>query len=122
MKRVYLTNAVKHFKWERRGKRRIHKKPSAGEINACKPWLNAEITAVKPKIIVCLGATAAQTLLGRSFRVTQQRGEFLESTIAPYVMATVHPSAILRAPDEDSRHEQERQFLADLKKIAAIRV
>ena len=122
MKRVYLTNAVKHFKWERRGKRRIHKKPSAGEINACKPWLNAEITALKPKIIVCLGATAAQTLLGRSFHVTQHRGEFLESTIAPYVMATVHPSAILRAPDEDSRHEQERQFLADLKKIAPIRV
>jgi uracil-DNA glycosylase len=122
MKRVYLTNAVKHFKWERRGKRRIHKKPSVGEITACKPWLNAEITALKPKIIVCLGATAAQTLLGRSFRVTQHRGEFLESTIAPYVMATVHPSAILRAPDEDSRHEQERQFLADLKKIAAIRV
>jgi len=87
MKRVYLTNAVKHFKWERRGKRRIHKKPSAGEITACKPWLNAEITALKPKIIVCLGATAAQTLLGRSFRVTQHRGEFLESTIAPYVMA-----------------------------------
>jgi len=122
MKRVYLTNAVKHFKWERRGKRRIHKKPSAGEMNACRPWLNAEITALKPKVIVCLGATAAQTLLGRSFRVTQRRGEFLESTIAPYVMATVHPSAILRAPDEDSRHEQERQFLADLKKIAAIRV
>jgi len=122
LKRVYLTNAVKHFKWERRGKRRIHKKPSAGEMNACRPWLNAEITALKPKIIVCLGATAAQTLLGRSFRVTQHRGEFLESTIAPYVMATVHPSAILRAPDEGSRHQQERQFLADLKKIAAIRV
>jgi len=122
MKRVYLTNAVKHFKWERRGKRRIHKKPSAGEINACRPWLNAEISALKPKIIVCLGATAAQTLLGRSFRVTQHRGEFLESSIAPYVIATVHPSAILRAPDENSRHEQERQFLADLKKIAAIRM
>ena len=122
MKGVYLMNAVKHFKWERRGKRRIHKKPSAGEMNACKPWLNAEIAAVKPQVIVCLGATAAQTLLGRSFRVTQHRGEFLESTIAPYVMATVHPSAILRARDEDSRHEQERQFLADLKKIAAIRV
>jgi uracil-DNA glycosylase len=122
MKRVYLTNAVKHFKWERCGKRRIHKTPSAGEITACKPWLNAEITALKPKIIVCLGATAVQTLLGRSFRVTQHGGEFLESTIAPYAMATVHPSAILRAPDGDSRHKQERQFLADLKKIAAIRV
>jgi uracil-DNA glycosylase family protein len=121
MKRVYLTNAVKHFKWEARGKRRIHKKPSAGEISACRPWLNAEIAALKPRVIVCLGATAAQTLLGPDFRVTQHRGEFLQTAIAPYVMATIHPSAILRAPDEKSRHEQEQQFVEDLKKIAALR-
>jgi uracil-DNA glycosylase len=121
LKHVYLTNAVKHFKWEPRGKRRIHKKPSASEINACRPWLNAEIVALKPKIIVCLGATAAQTLLGRDFRVTLHRGEFLQSSIAQHVMATIHPSAILRAPDKNSRHQQERQFLNDLKKIASIR-
>jgi len=121
LKHVYLTNAVKHFKWEPRGRRRIHKKPSAGEITACRPWLNAEIVALKPEIIVCLGATAAQTLLGRDFRVTLHRGEFLQSSIAPHVMATIHPSAILRAPDENSRQQQERQFLNDLKKIASIR-
>ncbi len=120
IKRVYLTNAVKHFKWEPRGKRRIHKKPNAGEINACRPWLEAEIAALKPKVIVCLGATAAQSLLGRSFRVTQHRGEFVKSALAPHVTATVHPSAILRAPDEASRHEQERLFIKDLKKLAAI--
>jgi uracil-DNA glycosylase family protein len=118
-KQVYLTNVVKHFKWEPRGKRRIHKKPSASEIAACRPWLDAEIAALKPKVIVCLGATAAQTLLGRSFRVTEHRGELLES---PYVMATVHPSSILRAPDEKSRHEQERQSLKDLKKLTAIKL
>ena len=122
IKRVYVTNAVKHFKWEPRGKRRIHKKPSAGEINACRPWLEAEIAALKPKIIVCLGATAAQSLLGRTFRVTQHRGELLKSALAPHVMATVHPSAILRAPDEDSRHEQQRLFTEDLKKVSAIRL
>ncbi len=121
-KQVYLTNVVKHFKWEPRGKRRIHKKPSASEIAACRPWLDAEIAALKPKVIVCLGATAAQALLGRSFRVTEHRGELLESSLAPYVMATVHPSSILRAPDEKSRHEQERQFLKDLKKLAAIKL
>jgi len=121
-KKVYLTNAVKHFKWEPRGKRRIHKKPNASEIAACRPWLDAEIAALKPKVIVCLGATAAQALLGRSFRVTEQRGELLESALAPYVMATVHPSSILRAPDKKSRHEQEREFLKDLKKLAAIKL
>jgi DNA polymerase len=121
-KQVYLTNVVKHFKWEPRGKRRIHKKPSASEIAACKPWLEAEIAALKPKVIVCLGATAAQALLGRSFRVTEHRGQLLESSLAPYVMATVHPSSILRAPEEKSRHEQERQFLKDLKKLAAIKL
>ena len=122
VKRVYLTNVVKHFKWEPRGKRRIHKKPVAAEIRACRPWIDAEIAALKPKIIVCLGATASQALLGRTFRVTQHRGELLESSLAPFVMATVHPSSILRAPDEDSRHQQEREFLADLKKLAAIRL
>src|SRR5580658_8385762 len=121
-KKVYGTNAVKHFKWEPRGKRRIHKKPSAGEIAACRPWLEAEIAALHPQIIVCLGATAAQALLGRDFRVTEHRGEMLESSLAPHVMATVHPSSILRAPDEKTRHEQEHQFLQDFKKIAKIRL
>jgi len=120
IKRVYFTNAVKHFKWEPRGKRRIHKKPNATEISACRPWLEAEIAAVKPKVIVCLGATAAQSLLGRTFRVTLHRGELLKSALAPQMMATVHPSAILRAPDEAARHEQERLFVKDLKKLAAI--
>jgi uracil-DNA glycosylase len=117
-KKAYVTNAVKHFKWEPRGKRRIHKKPNAAEITACRPWLNAEIAALHPKIIVCLGATAAQALLGRDFRVTQQRGELLKSSLADVVMATVHPSSILRAPDEKTRHEEMRRFVADLKKIA----
>jgi uracil-DNA glycosylase len=116
-KEVYVTNAVKHFKYEPRGKRRIHQKPNAKEITACRPWLEAEIAALKPKVIVCLGATAAQSLLGRDFRVTQHRGEFLESPLVPIVMATVHPSSILRAPDEKSRREQMQSFIADLKKI-----
>src|ERR1700740_3287293 len=93
--KVYVTNAVKHFKWEPRGKRRIHKKPRASEIEACKPWLEAELATVKPELVVCLGATAAQALLGRAFRVTTQRGELISSPLAPYVMATVHPSSIL---------------------------
>ncbi|MGH9957731.1 MAG: UdgX family uracil-DNA binding protein [Pyrinomonadaceae bacterium] len=100
---TYVTNVVKHFKWEPRGKRRIHKKPKAQEIAACRPWLEAEIALIKPKVIVALGATAAQSLLGAKFRVTKQRGQFIESTLAPYVMATVHPSSILRAPDEETR-------------------
>jgi len=115
--KVYVTNAVKHFKWEPRGKRRIHQKPNAAEIAACRPWLDAEIAAVKPRIIVCLGATAAQALLGRDFRVTQHRGEFLKSELAPVVMATVHPSAILRIPDEEAKREELKHFIADLKKI-----
>jgi uracil-DNA glycosylase len=122
LKDVYLTNAVKHFKWEPRGKRRIHKKPEGPEIAACRPWLNAEIAALKPKLIVCLGATAAQALLGKTFRVTQHRGELLKSDLAPHVMATVHPSSILRAPDEEARHEQEKEFIADLKKMAALKL
>ena len=116
-KQVYITNAVKHFKWEPRGKRRINKKPSASEIDACRPWLEAEIAALQPQIIVLLGATAAQSLLGRDFRVTQHRGEFLDSDLAPRVIATVHPSSILRAPDEKTRHEEMERFIADLRKI-----
>ena len=117
---TYVTNAVKHFKWEPRGKRRIHKKPNAQEISACRPWLEAEIAVVKPKVIVALGATAAQTLLGPKFRVTKQRGEFLESALAPYVMATVHPSSILRAPDDETRRLEHRRFIDDLKKLARV--
>jgi DNA polymerase len=117
---TYVTNVVKHFKWEPRGKRRIHKKPNATEIAACRPWLEAEIAVVKPKVIVALGATAAQALLDAKFRVTKQRGEFIESTLAPYVMATVHPSSILRAPDEETRHLEHRLFINDLKKLAKV--
>jgi uracil-DNA glycosylase family protein len=116
---VYVTNAVKHFKWEPRGKRRIHKKPNAAEIAACRPWLDGEISAIHPEIIVCLGATAAQSILGKSFRVTKQRGEFLKSPEGLTVVATVHPSSILRAPDEDARHEEMRSFVDDLRKVAA---
>jgi uracil-DNA glycosylase family protein len=117
-KYVYLTNIVKHFKWEPRGKRRLHKKPNALEINACRFWLEAEIKAVKPHVIVLLGATAAQGILGSHFRVSRQRGQWLDSNIAPQVLATVHPSSILRALDDDSRHEEMRSFVADLRKIA----
>src|SRR5579871_6603932 len=107
---VYVTNAVKHFKWEPRGKRRIHKKPNSLEITACRPWLDAEIALTRPQVIVCLGATAAQALLGKDFRVTQRRGELIESDLAPYVMATVHPSSVLRAPDDASRHSETERF------------
>jgi DNA polymerase len=115
---VYVTNIVKHFKWEPRGKRRLHKKPNTIEITACRPWLEAEIRVVKPQVVVLLGATAAQGILGRDFRVTQHRGEWVQSEIAPYVLATVHPSSILRAPDDDARHEEMRKFIADLKVVA----
>jgi uracil-DNA glycosylase family protein len=118
--RVYVTNVVKHFKWEPRGKRRIHKKPNAQEIAACRPWLEAEIALIKPKVIVALGATAAQSLLGKQFRVTKERGQFIESRLAPYVMATVHPSSILRAPDDQTRHKEKRRFILDLKKLATV--
>ncbi|HKP37734.1 MAG TPA: UdgX family uracil-DNA binding protein [Pyrinomonadaceae bacterium] len=117
---AYVTNIVKHFKWEPRGKRRIHKKPNAGEVTACRPWLEAEINLVKPKIIVCLGATAAQALLGSKFKVSKQRGQFIASTLAPYIMATVHPSSILRAPDDQTRHVEKRRFIDDLKKVAHV--
>jgi DNA polymerase len=117
---TYVTNVVKHFKWEPRGKRRIHKKPNAVEIAACRPWLQAEIALNKPDVIVALGATAAQSLLGPKFRVTKQRGEFLKSDLAPYVMATVHPSSILRAPDDETRRLEMRRFIDDLKKLARV--
>jgi uracil-DNA glycosylase family protein len=117
--RVYLTNVVKHFKWEPRGKRRIHKKPNAAEIAACRPWLETEIALARPHVIVCLGATAAQALLGRAFKVSQHRGTFVPSTLAPRVMATVHPSSILRAPDEETRRADLRRFVGELKRVAA---
>jgi uracil-DNA glycosylase len=117
-KAVYLTNAVKHFKFERRGKRRIHKKPAAEEIRACRPWLDAELEAVKPRAVVALGATAAQALFGRGFRVTRERGRALDSDLAEVAMATVHPSSILRAPDEESRREERGAFVSDLRALA----
>jgi DNA polymerase len=115
---VYVTNAVKHFKSEPRGKRRIHKKPSAREVEACKPWLEAEIRSLHPDIVVCLGATAAQSLLGRAFRVTTSRGEVF-SLPAGFAMATVHPSSILRMRDDEARHAAMRDFVNDLKQVRA---
>jgi uracil-DNA glycosylase len=114
---VYVTNAVKHFKFEERGKRRLHKKPRASEIKACSPWLEAEVARIHPEIIVCLGATAAQSILGNAFRLTKERGKFMEHPWAPRVTATVHPSAILRAPDEEQRHIAYRAFVDDLKRV-----
>jgi len=118
--KVYVTNVVKHFKWEPRGKRRIHSTPDFEEITACRPWLDAEIEVLKPDVIICLGATAAQALLGRQFRVTKQRGEFIPSSLAPTVMATVHPSSILRAPDDEARRVQMESFILDLKRVAPL--
>ncbi len=117
-RQVYITNAVKHFKWKPQGKRRLHQRPNAAEITACRPWLDAEIALIKPQFLVLLGATAAQALLGREFRVTQQRGQFLERPGLPLTMATVHPSSILRAPDEESRVLKMRAFVQDLKRLA----
>ena len=117
--KVYVTNAVKHFKWEPRGKRRIHQKPNSREIAACRPWLEAELRVVKPKLVVAMGATAAQTILGPSFRVTRERGKLLSSKLAPRVLATVHPSSLLRQPDEESREREYKLFVADLR--AALR-
>jgi uracil-DNA glycosylase len=116
---TYVTNVVKHFKWEPRGKRRIHAKPKAGEIAACRPWLDAEISSVHPRVIVCLGATAAKALLGNSFKVSIDRGRFVQLPFAPLVTATVHPSSILREPDADARREAMRAFVKDLKKVKA---
>jgi len=112
---VYVTNAVKHFKWEPRGKRRIHQKPNSRDVAACRPWLEAELRLVKPKLAVCLGATAAQTIFGPSFRVTRERGRVLSSSLAPRVVATVHPSSLLRQPDEESREREYKHFVADLR-------
>jgi DNA polymerase len=117
---IYVTNAVKHFNWvaDERGKRRIHKKPRYSEMQACRPWLDAEVRVTRPHIIVCLGATAAQALLGREFSVTRQRGKFVGSELAPRVIATVHPSSILRARDDQSRREQKQAFIDDLRVVA----
>ncbi|MDX6697352.1 MAG: uracil-DNA glycosylase [Solirubrobacteraceae bacterium] len=115
---VYLTNTVKHFKYRARGKRRIHQKPDAAEIRACLPWLRAELDVVGPEALVCLGATAAQALLGRQFRVTRERGTLVESDLAPIVSATIHPSAILRERDDAARQESRAAFAADLRRVA----
>ncbi len=115
---AYVTNAVKHFKWEARGKRRIHQKPNAAELAACRPWLDAELAVVGPEVLVCLGATAAQALLGRDFRVTRDRGRLIDSPLAPTTLATVHPSSILRAPDDETRRRERELFVADLKVAA----
>lgn len=114
-KQVYVTNAVKHFKWEPRGKRRIHQKPTSREIAACRPWLEAEMRIVRPKLVVALGATAGQAIFGPSFRVTRERGKLLSSKLASRVVATVHPSSLLRQPDEESRHREYQHFVADLR-------
>ena len=116
---VYVTNVVKHFKWQAPGKRRIHQKPNWSEIAACRPWLEAELAVVEPRVLVCLGATAAQALLGRDFRVSRQRGELVESDLAENVIATVHPSSILRA-DDDTRELEYRELVRDLEKVAAL--
>lgn len=116
----YVTNAVKHFKWEPAGKRRIHKKPNSKEIAACRPWLDAEIDLLKPKVVVCLGATAAQALLGPKFKVTERHGELIETNSGFHVMATVHPSSILRSPDEETRHREREKFTDDLRKLKKV--
>jgi len=118
--RVFVTNAVKHFKWVLRGKKRIHQKPKIIEIEACRPWLEAEIECVQPQVLICLGATAARALLGRGFRVTRERGKPVASNLAPTVLATVHPSSLLRQPDPAARHEEYRRFVADLAVAAGV--
>jgi len=119
-RQTYVTNVVKHFKWVPRGTRRIHSKPGSVEIEACFPWLEAEISAVKPEIVVALGATAAQALFGRAFRVTRDRGRFVPFAFAPHALATVHPSSLLRAPDGATRDREIRRFIADLRQVAAL--
>jgi uracil-DNA glycosylase family 4 len=118
--RIYVTNAVKHFKWVPRGPRRIHGKPGAVEIEACRPWLEAEIAAVWPRIIVALGATAAQAVFGRAVRVTRDRGRPVPSALAPHAFVTVHPSALLRAPDEATRRREILRFIEDLRKVGSL--
>jgi uracil-DNA glycosylase len=117
---VYVTNAVKHFKWEPRGKRRIHKKPRWSEIKACRPWLDAELRAVKPTVVVCLGSTAAQSIFGSAFKLMQQRGRELSSAIAEHVVATIHPSSILRAPDSEGRRAAFEMLVRDLRVVAGL--
>jgi uracil-DNA glycosylase family protein len=117
---TYVTNAVKHFKWQPRGKRRIHAKPNWAELAACRPWLDAELAVVQPRVLVCLGATAAQSLLGRQFRVTKERGRWVESDLAEQVTATIHPSSILRRQDDESRHREMRGFVEDLRLVASV--
>jgi uracil-DNA glycosylase family protein len=117
---AYVTNAVKHFKWEARGKRRIHAKPTWTEQTACRPWLESELEVVRPRVLVCLGATAAQSLLGKQFRVTKERGRWLESELAEYVTATIHPSSILRRRDDESRHREMAGFVEDLRLVASV--
>jgi uracil-DNA glycosylase len=117
---AYVTNVVKHFKWTARGKRRIHAKPSWAEVAACRPWLDAELELVRPRVLVCLGATAAQALLGRAFRVTKERGTWVESDLAEHVTATIHPSAILRQRDDESRHAELQAFVQDLRLVAGV--
>ena len=117
---TYITNVVKHFKWVPRGPRRIHSKPGSVEIEACFPWLEAEVSVVKPRVVVALGATAAQALFGKSFRVMRDRGRLVPSALAPYAIATVHPSALLRAPDEATRRQETLRFIEDLRQVAAL--
>ena len=117
---VYVTNAVKHFSWEPRGKRRIHKKPRASELKACRPWFEAELRTVKPEVVVCLGATAAQSVLGAQFKLMQNRGKVLASSLAQQVVATIHPSAVLRAPDSEGRRAAYEMLVADLKVVAKV--
>jgi DNA polymerase len=117
---TYVTNAVKHFKWVARGKRRIHAKPTWTEQVACRPWVEAEIAVVRPRVLVCLGATAAQSLLGKQFRVTKERGTWVDSDLAERVTATIHPSSILRQQDEESRRREMDAFVDDLEMVAAV--
>jgi DNA polymerase len=117
---TYVTNAVKHFKWVARGKRRIHAKPTWSEQMACRPWLEAELEVVRPRVLVCLGATAGQALLGKQFRVTKERGRWLDSDLAEYVTATIHPSSILRQRDDESRHAELDGLVADLRLVASV--
>ena len=117
---AYVTNAVKHFKWEPRGKRRLHRRPTPAEIDACRPWLRKEIELVRPLVLVCLGATASQALLGRAFRVSEERGKFIPSALAPYVMATIHPSALLRLPGDRARAAEMQRFISDLELVRGV--
>jgi uracil-DNA glycosylase len=117
-RRAYVTNVVKHFNWVPKGKRRIHRKPNMSHISACRPWLDAEIDAVKPRALVCLGATAAQAIIGRHFKVSQQRGELVECDLAPIVTATVHPSSLLRVPPDVDRDAEIERFVSDLRRVA----